>query len=119
MGILSKIFGTKYTRDINKMMPLVDEINAIYETLRDVGEEELLARTDRFREDFRADREDFLRKSLPSYLGEEEAEAHVDEYLAAPVPLWEDMLERHLRREMAPEDRRLKAEQFAKDPWPK
>ena len=117
MGILSKIFGTKYTRDINKMMPLVDEINAIYETLRDVGEEELLARTDRFREDFRADREDFLRKSLPSYLGEEEAEAHVDEYLAAPVPLWEDMLERHLRREMAPEDRRLKAEQFAKDAW--
>jgi preprotein translocase subunit SecA len=117
MGVLSKIFGTKYDRDIKKMMPLVDEINAVYESLRDVPEEEFLARTDRFREEFRADREDFLRESLPGYLGEEEAEAHVDEYLAAPVPLWEDMLERHLSREMAPEDRRLKAEQFGKDAW--
>jgi preprotein translocase subunit SecA len=117
MSILSKIFGTKYDRDIKKMMPLVDEINAVYESLRDVPEEEFLARTGRFREDFRADREDFLRRALPSYLGEEEAEERLDEYLAAPVPLWEDMLERHLPREMAPEDRRIKAEQFGKDAW--
>ena len=117
MSILSKIFGTKYDRDIKKMMPLVDEINAIYETLHDIPEEELLARTARFKEDFRADRADFLRQSLPGYLGEEEAAARVDEYLAVPVPRWEDMLERHLPRGMEPEDRRIKAEQFAKDAW--
>ncbi len=117
MSILSKIFGTKYDRDIKKMMPLVDEINAIYETLHDIPEEELLARTTRFKEDFRADRADFLRQSLPGYLGEEEAAARVDEYLAVPVPRWEDMLERHLPRGMEPEDRRIKAEQFAKDAW--
>ncbi|HUU57450.1 MAG TPA: preprotein translocase subunit SecA [bacterium] len=117
MGLLSKIFGTKYDRDIKKMMPVVDEINAVCESLRDVGEEEFLARTDAFREDFRADREDFLRSSLPGYLGEEETEERLDEYLATPAPLWEDTLERHLSREMTPEDRRVKAEQFAKDAW--
>jgi preprotein translocase subunit SecA len=117
VSILSKIFGTKYARDIKKMSPVVDEINAICETLRDVPEEEFLARTERFREDFRADREEFLRKSLPGYLGEEEAERYVDAFLNTPVPRWEDMLERHLPREMAPEDRRIKAEQFGKDAW--
>ena len=117
MGILSKIFGTKYDRDIKKMQPVVDEINAVFESLHDVAEEEFLARTDAFREDVRADREDFLRQSLPGYLGEEEAEEYLEEYLNAPVPLWEDMLERHLSREMSPEDRRIKAEQFGKDAW--
>ena len=117
MGILSKIFGTKYDRDIKKMQPVVDEINAVFESLHDVAEEEFLARTDAFREDVRADREDFLRQSLPGYLGEGEAEEYLEEYLNAPVPLWEDMLERHLSREMSPEDRRIKAEQFGKDAW--
>jgi preprotein translocase subunit SecA len=117
MSILSKIFGTKYDRDIKKMTPVVDEINAVYESLRDVPEEEFLARTERFRADFRADREDYLRKSLPGYLGEEAAEERFEEYLATPVPRWEDMLERHLPREMSPEDRRIKAEQFGKDAW--
>jgi preprotein translocase subunit SecA len=117
MSILSKIFGTKYDRDIKKMQPVVDEINAVYESLRDVPEEDFLARTARFKEDVRADREEFLRQSLPGYLGEEEAEELLEEYLNAPVPLWEDMLERHLSREMSPEDRRIKAEQFGKDAW--
>jgi len=43
MGVLSKIFGTKYDRDIKKMQPVVDEINAVYESLRDVAEEEFPA----------------------------------------------------------------------------
>ena len=117
MSFLAKIFGTKYERDIKNMMPLVEEANAIFESLRDVPQEEFLARTDRFREEFRADREDFLRKTLPGYLGEEEVEEHVEAFMDASVPLWEDMLERRLSREMAPEDRRIKAEQFGKDAW--
>lgn len=117
MGLLTKIFGTKYQRDIKKIMPLVRQINAVYETLHDLPEEEFLARTQRFREEFRADREDFLRKRLPELLGEEEAERRLPEYMNASCALWEDMMERHLPREMPPEDRRLKAEEFAKDAW--
>ena len=98
MSFLAKIFGTKYERDIKNMMPLVEEANAIFESLRDVPQEEFLARTDRFREEFRADREDFLRKTLPGYLGEEEVEEHVEAFMDASVPLWEDMLERRLSR---------------------
>ncbi|MGD8718591.1 MAG: preprotein translocase subunit SecA [Candidatus Zixiibacteriota bacterium] len=117
MSILSKIFGTKYDRDIKKMSPVVDEINAVYETLRDLPEEEFLARTDRFREELRADREEFLRKQLPEYISPEDVEERLAEYLSVPIPLWEDMMERHLPRTMTPEERRIKAEQFGKDAW--
>jgi len=117
MSIFSRIFGTKYERDIKKMMPTVERINEIVASLAALPEEELVARTARLKEEVRADREDFLRKQLVAHLGEEEAERRLPEYLAASVGLWEDMLERHLSREITPEDRRLKAEEFAKDAW--
>jgi len=34
MSIFAKVFGTKYDRDIKKMLPTVERINAIYETRR-------------------------------------------------------------------------------------
>ena len=33
-NILTKIFGTKSDRDTKSLLPIVDEINAIYESLK-------------------------------------------------------------------------------------
>lgn len=52
MGIFSfftKIFGTASERKIKKIMPLVEEINEIYEGLSDVPQEKLRERTEEFR----------------------------------------------------------------------
>ena len=53
MGIFSfftKIFGTASERKIKKIMPLVEEINEIYEGLSDTPQEKLKARTEEFKE---------------------------------------------------------------------
>lgn len=46
---LTKLFGTKSDREVKKLQPVVDEINEIYETLRDKSDEELVQRTQEFR----------------------------------------------------------------------
>ena len=48
-NFITKIFGTKHDRDVKRMMPLVDEINQIYETLQSLSDEELRGKTDEFR----------------------------------------------------------------------
>jgi len=117
MSILSKIFGSKYERDTKKLQPLVDQINEIRAALEPLAEAEFLARTPRFREELRADRDEFLKRRLRDLLGDEETEKRLPEYLAASVALWEDMMERHLPHQLSPEDRRIKAEEFGKDAW--
>jgi preprotein translocase subunit SecA len=49
-NILVKMFGSKYERDIKRYSPMVVHINEIYETLKDLSEEELVRKTDEFRE---------------------------------------------------------------------
>jgi preprotein translocase subunit SecA len=49
MSLLTKIFGSKHDRDIKRIRPLVDEINAIYPTLRDLSDGELRAKTQAFK----------------------------------------------------------------------
>ncbi len=44
-SLIKKIFGTKSEREIKKLMPLVAEINALAEQLKDRSDEELVART--------------------------------------------------------------------------
>ncbi len=48
-AVLTRIFGTKADRDLRELWPWVDEINAVYETLADLDEEALKAKTDEFR----------------------------------------------------------------------
>jgi len=45
MNILKKILGTKSERDTKNLQPMVDEINAIYETLSGKSNDDLVART--------------------------------------------------------------------------
>ena len=49
-GILSKVFGTRHERERKRVQPIVDEINAHYERLQGVSEEELRAQTAKFRQ---------------------------------------------------------------------
>jgi len=66
----AKIFGTKYERDLKKLRPVVEEINAAGEGLSSLSEEQIRAKTDEFRarlaeiED-REERERVLREMLP------------------------------------------------------
>jgi preprotein translocase subunit SecA len=48
-GVLNKLFGSKHDRDAKRMMPVVDQINEIYESLADLPDEELQAKTTEFR----------------------------------------------------------------------
>ena len=47
--IIEKLFGSKHERDIKRITPIVDEINKIYLTLKDLSDEELRSKTDEFK----------------------------------------------------------------------
>lgn len=47
---LTKLFGNKQKRDMRRIYPIVEEINAIYEELSELSEEELRGKTDEFRQ---------------------------------------------------------------------
>ncbi len=46
---LKKVFGTKQDRDVNTYMPVVEEINEVYEGLKDLTNDELRQKTETFR----------------------------------------------------------------------
>ena len=48
-NLLTKIFGSKHERDVKKTLPLVEEINRIYETYHNLSDEELKGKTDEFK----------------------------------------------------------------------
>jgi preprotein translocase subunit SecA len=48
-GALRKIFPSKHEKDVKALLPLVEEINEIYETLRGLTDEELRGKTAEFR----------------------------------------------------------------------
>ena len=49
MQLLKKIFGSASERAIKKLLPIVEEINRIYEELHDLSDEELKDKTNQFR----------------------------------------------------------------------
>lgn len=48
-NIIKKVFGTKDERDVKKVQPLIDEINEHYQTLANLTDDELIAKTDEFK----------------------------------------------------------------------
>ena len=48
--ILTSIFGSKHDRDIKRMLPVVEEINALEPAIQALSDDELRARTEAFRE---------------------------------------------------------------------
>ena len=67
-GWLTKVFGNKHERDIKKVLPIVEEINATCETLRGLPDEALKARTAAFRARLTEETAD-LRKDLAEMQG--------------------------------------------------
>ncbi|MGQ9608024.1 MAG: preprotein translocase subunit SecA [bacterium] len=49
MSLLTKVFGTKHERDIKKLQPLVDQINALEPSIKRLSDEQLRAKTDEFK----------------------------------------------------------------------
>ncbi|MCK5448059.1 MAG: hypothetical protein KAJ43_07930, partial [Gemmatimonadetes bacterium] len=48
-GLVQKVVGTRFQREMKRMQPIVDEIKRHEEQLADVSEDELKARTEQFR----------------------------------------------------------------------
>lgn len=48
-GIMKRLLGNKQARDMRKILPVVDEINEIWEELQSLSDEELRGKTDEFR----------------------------------------------------------------------
>lgn len=76
-GVLKRIFGTKSERDIKKLLPLVEKINAIAETLHDLSDEELVQRTETFKQEIAAVREAAKAEIEGKNLDREAAHKHV------------------------------------------
>ncbi len=49
-NLITKVFGSKHERDIKRIRPIVDEINRIFATLRELSDDELRAKTAQFKE---------------------------------------------------------------------
>jgi preprotein translocase subunit SecA len=49
-ALVAKVFGTKNEREIKRLMPRVETINALEPTLRELSDEQLRAKTDEFRQ---------------------------------------------------------------------
>lgn len=48
-GMMKRLFGNKQARDMRRILPVVDEINEIWEELQSLSDEELRGKTDEFR----------------------------------------------------------------------
>jgi preprotein translocase subunit SecA len=57
---ITKIFGSKHSRDIKKLAPLADEINEIYESLNDKPDDWFKKRTEEFKVELKPLGEQFL-----------------------------------------------------------
>src|SRR5437867_504755 len=48
-SLLKSVFGSKHERDVRRVRPIVDEINRIFESYRDLSDEQLRGKTEEFR----------------------------------------------------------------------
>ncbi len=75
--LMEKIFGNKYEKEINKIQPIVDEINRIYTTLSDLSDEELKNKTEEFKQQIQT-KVSTIRNQIQD-LKQELKSTHVDE----------------------------------------
>lgn len=50
-SIITKLFGTKYDRDVKSIRPMVDRINDVFATLKDWPDEKFVERTNHFKKE--------------------------------------------------------------------
>ena len=49
MGLITKLFGTTSEREVKRLKPLVDQIEALEETFKQLSDEALREKTDEFK----------------------------------------------------------------------
>lgn len=83
LNLLKKVFGDSQERQLKKLYPIVDQINAEYEKLASLTDEQLQAKTDEFRsrirealKDIEADRDDINRQLRERTKAEEDGGEH-------------------------------------------
>ena len=76
-GIIKKVFGTKSDREIKQFATIVDDINSIYETLKEKSDDDLVARTREFQEKIRQTRETAEKDADEKGLTDQEKQDHV------------------------------------------
>jgi preprotein translocase subunit SecA len=62
INVIKKIFGDKHEKDLKVLWPIVDEINTYYETIKELTDQELVAKTTEFREKIQAYTEETRKK---------------------------------------------------------
>src|SRR5690554_305416 len=63
LNILKKVFGDKHAKDVKLLTPIVEEINAEYEKIKNLSDDELRGKTAEFKERIQNHTAD-LRKSI-------------------------------------------------------
>ena len=49
LDIFKKIFGSKHEKDVNELLPIVEEINRHFESYQSLTDDELRAKTEEFK----------------------------------------------------------------------
>ncbi|GIS73124.1 MAG: protein translocase subunit SecA [Candidatus Neomarinimicrobiota bacterium] len=75
--ILTKVFGTKSDRDTKALIPIVDEINMIYKTLRQKSDDDLIERTGEFKLEVASAREVAQKYAKEKISDNEEADQYI------------------------------------------
>lgn len=102
LGIIKKLFGDKHTKVLKELLPIVDEINGHYETLKDLTDDELRGKTAQFKEKIQSETSEIrgkieaIRESLRSDESEENHQSLYDQLEALEEELnnkYEDVLD--------------------------
>ena len=103
-NILTKIFGTKSDRDTKVLLPIVDEINTIYKSLKLKSDEELVNRTLQFKDEILDKRKEAKKYANEQIADKEESKKYVlkveQEKLNAILPEAFAMVKETCRRMM-------------------
>ena len=97
-GIMKKIVGSRYAREVKRLGPLVDEINGHYAALEALSEEELRAKTQEFKDRIAAKTQEIL-DEIEVLRGRKRTAADSDEREELSVEI--SRLEEHYRARLA------------------
>lgn len=103
-NLVTKLFGSKHDRDLKKIQPIVEQINEIWETLKEKPQEYFIDRTAEFRstakEVFEEARATAEERGLDSKERKQEIRKSMDEYLDSILPeafaMVKDICRRHV-----------------------
>ena len=76
-SILTKVFGTKSARDTKALIPIVEEINAIYETLQTKSDDYFISRTNELKLEVNSTRDVAQKYAKEKFSDNEDAEKYI------------------------------------------